>query len=91
MSLYLKGGVLQPFENLHGPSLDLLQQLCVLLVLGTPDLDTELQMGRHKDIVQGDNHLLLPASHPSLDAAWDTVGLLGKKFALLSHVKIFSH
>ena len=39
------GLVLQTSEHPCGPLLDPLQQLHILLVLGTPDLDTVLQMG----------------------------------------------
>ena len=35
--------MLQPSYHLHGPPLDPLQQLCILLVLGAPKLDTVLQ------------------------------------------------
>jgi len=31
--------VLQPSDHLHGPPLDLLQQLFICLVLGAPELD----------------------------------------------------
>jgi len=41
------GEVLQPSDCLCGPPLNLLQQLHVLLVLGTPELDRGLQVGSH--------------------------------------------
>ena len=41
----LLGAVLQPSDHLHGPPLDLLQQLHVLLVLGAPGLDAVLRVG----------------------------------------------
>ena len=40
--------VLQRSDHLHGPPLDLLQQLHVLLVLRAPELDAVLQVGSHK-------------------------------------------
>jgi len=45
--------------------------------VGAPVLDVEYQMGPHKGRAEGDNHLPLPAAHPSFDAAQNTVGLPG--------------
>ena len=70
-----------------GPSLDLLQQLSVLLVLGVPELDAVLQVESHGNRVEGQNHLPRHAGHASLDATQDTVGLLGCKCTLLTHVE----
>ena len=47
------GEVLHPSDHLSGPSLDLLQQLHILLVLGALGLGTVLQMGLHKGRVEG--------------------------------------
>lgn len=41
---FLIDQVLQPFDNLHGPPLDLLQSICIFLDLWGPELDTKLQM-----------------------------------------------
>ena len=71
--------ILQPFYHLCDPPLDLLQQLCVLLVLGVPGLDAALQMGPHEG---RDNHLPHPTGYPSSDEAQDTAGLLGCKCTL---------
>ena len=60
------GEVLQPSEHPHGSPLDLLQELCVLPVLGAPGLDTVLQMGPLKGRAEGDNPLLLPDAIPLL-------------------------
>ncbi|KAK4810174.1 hypothetical protein QYF61_010486 [Mycteria americana] len=38
------GKVLQPSDHLHGPPLDLLQQVHVLLMLGAPELNAALQV-----------------------------------------------
>jgi len=51
------GEVLQPSDHLCGPPLDLLQQLHVLPVLGTPELNTVLQVGSHK-YEKGNLHFL---------------------------------
>ncbi|KAJ7401737.1 hypothetical protein BTVI_92988 [Pitangus sulphuratus] len=40
---FLTGEVAHPFNLLDGPAVDLLQQVDVLSVLGTPELDTALQ------------------------------------------------
>lgn len=44
----LVGEVLQPSDNVHGPPLDLLQQLHVLLALGAPKLEAKLKVGAHE-------------------------------------------
>ena len=72
-------------------SLDLLQELSILLVLGSPELDTVFQMWPHKGRVEGDSFLPLPAGHPSVDASQDTVGLPGCKSTLLAHIQLFTH
>jgi len=68
--------------------MDLLQLLHILLVLEAPSLDTVLQMGTHELRVERDNHLPLPASHCSVDAASKIVGC---KHALLAHVQLSIH
>ena len=45
--------VLQPFDHIHNPSLDPLQQLHIFLVLRTQDFDAVLQMRPHKGRVEG--------------------------------------
>ena len=50
---FFMGEVLHPSDHLSGPSLDLLQQLHILLVLGALGLGTVLQMGLHKGRVEG--------------------------------------
>ena len=71
-----KGEVLQSSDYLCGPSLDLLQQLHVFLVLGAQGLDGVLQMGPHEGRIEKDNHIPLLAGHPSFGAVQDTVGFL---------------
>jgi len=56
-------------------------------MLGAPELDAGLQVGSHESRVKGQNHLPQPAAHASLDAAQDTVGLLGCKHTLPAHVE----
>lgn len=51
--------MLQPFDYLHGPPQDLLQQLHILLTLGAPGLDAVLQMGPHELTIEGNNPLPL--------------------------------
>lgn len=83
------GVVLQPADHLHGPPLDLLQQIHDFHVLGNPDLDTVLHVGSHEDRVEWDNHLSCPANHPFFGASQDNVGLLGCKCMLLAHATHF--
>ncbi|KAK4822675.1 hypothetical protein QYF61_019042 [Mycteria americana] len=82
------GVVLQPSDHLCGPPLDSLQQVHVLLMLGTPEPNAVLQVGSHESRVEGENHLPRPAGHASFDAAQDTVGLLGCKHTLPGHVEL---
>ncbi|KAF1457511.1 Kelch-like protein 1, partial [Spheniscus mendiculus] len=48
-------------------------------------------VGSHQSRVEGQNHLPRPAGHASLDAAQDTIGLLGRERTLLAHVQLFIH
>lgn len=59
--------VLQPSDHLSGPPLDPPQQFPVLLVLGAGDL--VLQMGPDDGSTERENHLHVPAGHPSSAAA----------------------
>ena len=77
----------QPSDNLCDPPLDLLQQLHILLVLEAPELDTVLQVESHESIVEVQDHLSQPAGHVSLEAAQDTVSLLGYKKTLPAYVE----
>ncbi|XP_072203490.1 multidrug resistance-associated protein 1-like isoform X2 [Excalfactoria chinensis] len=43
--------------------------------MGAPDLEAVLQMGPHKHKLERDNHLPVPAGHPSSVGAQDTTGL----------------
>ena len=56
--------MLQPSDHLHGPPLDLLQQLYVL-VLQAPKLDTILQVGSHESRIERQNHIPRPAGQLS--------------------------
>ena len=49
------GEVLQPLDHLHGPALDPVQELHVLLLLGAPVLDAVFHLGPHEGRVEGDN------------------------------------
>ncbi|KAK4810926.1 hypothetical protein QYF61_013334 [Mycteria americana] len=87
----LIGEVFQPSDHFCGPPLDLLQQACVFLILGTPELDAVLQVGSHESGAEGQNHLPQPAGHASFDAAQDTIGFLSCKRTSLAHVLLFIH
>jgi len=69
------GQMLQPFDHLHGPHLDALQQLSIIPVPGSPGSHTVLQVGPYKSRVEGDNQFPLPADHLSCHAAKGTTGL----------------
>jgi len=52
---------------------------------------TILQVRSHQSGAEGQNHLPQPAGHASLDAAQDTVDLLGCECTLLAHVRLYIH
>ena len=60
-------------------------------MLRAPELDAGLPVGSHQSRVEGQNPLPQPAGHTSLDAAEDTVGLLGCEHTLVAHVQLFIH
>jgi len=72
---FLHKKVVQHFHNHFDPLLDLLQQFCVCHVMGAPDLNYSTSDGASQGQSTGYNHLLLPAGHPSFDAALNIVGL----------------
>jgi len=51
--------------------------------MGSPALDTALQMGPHQGSVKKEN-LPRPAGHTLLDAPQDAIGLLGRQGTLLA-------
>lgn len=67
-----------PLNLLCGPSLDLLQEVCIFLILRSPELDQALQMWAEKD------HLPLPAGNTSPDVAWVAGGATCHRGALLT-------
>ena len=71
--------------------MDALQQLYILLMLGTPVLNAELKVGPHKGRAKGDYHLPVPAGHTSSGGAQDTICFPSCKSTLLAHVKFVIH
>jgi len=57
-------------------------------LLGAPELHAGLDVESHLSGVEGQNHLPQPAGHTSLDAAQETVGLLGSKYTPPGHVEL---
>lgn len=78
--------MLQLSDNLHGLPPNPLQQLQIFLMLGLPALVRVLQTVSHKGRAEMDNHL----PHLSIDAAQDTVRLLGCKLTVLPCAQLFS-
>ena len=87
----LTGEVLHPSYNFCGPSLHLLQQVCVFSVLRVPELDAVLQVGSHQSRVEGQNLRPWPAGHVSFDVAQNTVGFLGCKHTTLACVELLAN
>jgi len=71
--------------------MDPLQQLHIIPVLESPGLNALLHIGPHEGGVEGDTHLLCPASYLSLETVQDAVGLLDFQCTLLAHVQLFIH
>lgn len=63
--LYSWESCYSPFDNIHGPNLDLLP---IFLMLGAPKQDAIIQMEPHEGRIEGNNHFPLPIGHPSSDA-----------------------
>lgn len=85
----LKGELLYPTNHLGVPSLDSFQQVHVLHVLGTPEVDAVLQMGSHQS---GGAELCPSNGWPCL--LWFSPGenwLFGCKCILLAHVQPLIH
>ena len=59
---FFTGEVLQPSDHLCGTSLDPIQQLHILPVLGAPELNAVLQKGHHKGRTEQDNPFLIMQS-----------------------------
>lgn len=67
--------VLQPFDRLHGPHLDLLQSLHVFFKLLGPELDTVLQLWPRKCWLEWDDCVSSCASNAPADAPQDCICL----------------
>ncbi|PKU46357.1 rna-directed dna polymerase from mobile element jockey- hypothetical protein [Limosa lapponica baueri] len=87
----LTGEVLQASDHLRGPPLDPFQQVHILPVLRTPELDAVLQVGSHESRAEGQNHLPGPAGHTSFNATQGVLGFLGCNCMLPAHVKLLVH
>jgi len=81
----LIGEMFQSPHHPRSPPLDSLQQLLIFLELGSPALDTALQMGPHQGSVEGEENLPQPAGHTPPNAPQETIGLLGSQGTLLAH------
>ena len=80
---FLIGEVLQPLDDLNGPPLDPLQQLCIPPVLRASGLDAVLQMGPYKGRVEATHPI------PLLILFLFSVSLVGR--SLLSHAALLPH
>jgi len=80
--------VLQTPHQPPCPSLDMLQQLSVFLVVRGPKLNTLLQVRPHQCRVQGHDHLPAPAGHTIPDTSQNAVDLLGHLGTVLAHVQM---
>ena len=88
LSLSSSGEAFHPLNNLCGLPLDVLQQVYVSPVLGTPHQDAVLQVRPHQHHrVEGQHNLSQPAGYASFAVALDTVGFLGS----LTHIQLAIH
>jgi len=83
----LVGEVFHSVDHFCGPTLHVLQQVCVSPVQSTLHLDAVLQVRPHQHREERQDHLPWPTGHTSFDAAQHTVGFLGYKGTLLAHVQ----
>lgn len=67
------GEVLQSSDDLCHPTLDTLQQLYIILVLGALSLGAVMQVGPYEGRTEVYSHLPHPSGHLSSDAAQDVV------------------
>jgi len=83
--------MLQSPHHPCSPLLDTLQQLLIFLEVGSPELDTVLQMGPHYGSVEGKENLPGPAGHTLLDASQEPISFLGSQGTLLTHSQPVIH
>jgi len=88
LSLGTTGEMLQSPHHPLGPLLDSLQQLLIFLEVGSPEVDTGLQMRPHQGGVEGKENLPRPAGHTLLNAPQGPIGFLGSQGTLLAHGQI---
>ena len=81
----------QSLSHLLGPALNSLQYVDVFLVLGSPELDTLLQVWSLQFWVEGKGHLSWPASDAFPTVVWYTFSLLFHQIPLLAHGKFGVH
>ena len=86
----LVGEMLQSPPHPHSPALGSLQYLLIFLQLGSPALDTGLQMGPHQGRVDGEENLPRPAGHTPLDAPQDPIGLLGIMVKIIQKLELYT-
>lgn len=60
-------------------------------MLGSPELDSTLQLLSQESRAVQESHLPQPPGHTAFDAAQDTTDLLACKHTLLAHVQLFSY
>jgi len=77
--------MLQALNHLCHPLLDSVWEIPAFSELGSPELDTVLQMLPHQGRVEVEDHFPLPASHALFNAPQDPIDLLGYKGILLVH------
>jgi len=83
--------MLQVLYSFCGPLLDSLQEILVFLVLGSPELDTILQVRPNQGRVEGEDHLPWPVGQAPFKAPQDPTGLLGQLGTLLAHCQPAIH
>lgn len=65
--------MVHPSDDLGDPSLDSLQQIHVLPVMGSPKVDVALQVWSYESRVEGQNHFACPAGCAALVEAQDMI------------------
>ncbi|XP_037986597.1 uncharacterized protein LOC119698592 isoform X2 [Motacilla alba alba] len=88
---FLIAELLCPSSHLGGPPLDSFQQVHVLPVLGTPEVDAALQVGSHQGRETESPPTPSPPALTAFDATHDMFGFLGLKGTGLGHVQALIH
>jgi len=82
---FLTGEMLQALHHLCGSLLDPLQEIPIFYVLGSPELNTQLQVRPDQCRVEREDHFPWPTGHSPFNAPQDPIGLLNHQGTVRAH------